>query len=233
MDRAAAAEHAACARPVGRELYDWILRRIWLLPFDADDIRRIGEQEYGRYLSFTSFEAARNRGLPVANARARRLPTMRRRRSQTSSTCARSCRAQECSRFRTYVGPYRRTLMPELHPGVLAVGRSRRLLSAPGNSSVKYAVPEDHPFADTYWEAVMRIDPSTNIFHDGIPGHHFQGVVSARHPVADPRASTSTASRAKAGPRTGRRLRCSSASTTSGRAAASCSTTSCDCARCA
>ena len=28
----------------------------------------------------------------------------------------------------------------------------------------------------------MRVDASTNIFHDGIPGHHFQGVVSARHP---------------------------------------------------
>ena len=28
----------------------------------------------------------------------------------------------------------------------------------------------------------MRIDPSTNIFHDGIPGHYFQGVVSSRHP---------------------------------------------------
>jgi len=28
----------------------------------------------------------------------------------------------------------------------------------------------------------MRVDASTNIFHDGIPGHHLQGVVSARHP---------------------------------------------------
>ena len=28
----------------------------------------------------------------------------------------------------------------------------------------------------------MRVDASTNIFHDGIPGHHFQGVVSARNP---------------------------------------------------
>lgn len=28
----------------------------------------------------------------------------------------------------------------------------------------------------------MRVDASTNIFHDGIPGHHFQGVVSGRHP---------------------------------------------------
>ena len=54
--------------------------------------------------------------------------------------------------------------------------------STPGNGVMKYSVPEDHPFTDTYWEAIMRIDASTNIFHDGIPGHHYQGVVSARHP---------------------------------------------------
>ncbi len=51
----------------------------------------------------------------------------------------------------------------------------------PGNGVVKYSVPEDHPYTQTYWESVMRVDPSTNIFHDGIPGHHMQGVVSARH----------------------------------------------------
>ena len=53
--------------------------------------------------------------------------------------------------------------------------------STPGNGVMKYSVPEDHPFTDTYWEAIMRVDASTNIFHDGIPGHHYQGVVSARH----------------------------------------------------
>ena len=168
------------AEPVGREIYDWILRRIWLLPFDADDIRRMGEQEYGRYLSFTSFEEARNRGLPEAA------------RVSTTAQYAAATQADEIKvrsflqskgvlTVPEYVGPYRRTLMPS-YIQAFSLWAGLAGYSGPGNSAVKYAVPEGHPFADTYWEAVMRIDPSTNIFHDGIPGHHFQGIVSARNP---------------------------------------------------
>lgn len=168
------------AQPIGRELYDWVLRRVWLLPFDADDIRRMGEQEYGRYLSFTAFEAARNRGLPAAT------------RVRTTADYAAATESDELKvrafllskdvlTVPDYVGPYRRTLMPN-YIQAFSLWAGLAGYSGPGNSAVKYAVPEDHPFANTYWEAVMRIDPSTNIFHDGIPGHHFQGVVSARHP---------------------------------------------------
>lgn len=168
------------AQPVGRELYDWILRRIWLLPFDADDIRRMGEQEYGRYLSFTSFEESRNRGLPPAS----RMPTTADYAAATQSDeqKVRSfLQSRDALTIPDFVGPYRRTLMPS-YIQAFSLWAGLAGYSGPGNSSVKYAVPEDHPFAGTYREAVMRIDPSTNIFHDGIPGHHFQGLVSARHP---------------------------------------------------
>jgi glucose/arabinose dehydrogenase len=168
------------AQPVGRELYDWILRRIWLLPFDAEDIRRMGEQEYGRYLSFTSFEESRNRGLPAATP----VRTTADYAAATQSD-EQKVRAFLLSRdaltIPDFVGPYRRTLMPT-YIQAFSLWAGLAGYSGPGNSSVKYAVPEDHPFAGTYWEGVMRIDPSTNIFHDGIPGHHFQGLVSARHP---------------------------------------------------
>ncbi len=168
------------AQPVGRELYDWILRRVWLLPFDADDIRLMGEQEYGRYLSFTSFEEARNRGLPPAT----RVPTTADYSAATESDEAKVrafLQKRDVLTLPDYVGPYRRTPMPT-YIQAFSLWAGLAGYSGPGNSSVKYAVPENHPFADTYWEAVMRIDPSTNIFHDGIPGHHFQGLVSARNP---------------------------------------------------
>jgi hypothetical protein len=168
------------AQPVGRALYDWLLRRVWLLPYDADEILQFGEQEYGRYLSFTAFEEARNRGLPVPQ------------RAATTAEYAAMTEADErkIRRFLVekdaltipeFVGPYRRTLMP---PYMVAFSLWAGLsgYSMPGNGAMKYSVPEDHPYVDTYWEAIMRVDASTNIFHDGIPGHHFQGVVSARHP---------------------------------------------------
>lgn len=168
------------AQPVGRALYDWLLRRVWLLPYDAGEILQFGEQEYGRYLSFTAFEEARNRGLPVP------------RRAATTAEYAAMTEADEkkIRRFLVdkdvltipeFVGPYRRTLMP---PYMVAFSLWAGLsgYSMPGNGAMKYSVPEDHPYVDTYWEAIMRVDASTNIFHDGIPGHHFQGVVSGRHP---------------------------------------------------
>jgi glucose/arabinose dehydrogenase len=167
------------AQPIGRDLYDWVLRRIWLLPFDATDIQRMGEQEYARYLSFTSFEEARNRGLPAAT-RVRTTADYAAA-TQSDEIKVRSfLRDKDLLTIPDFVGPYRRTLMPG-YIQAFPLWAGLASYDGPGNSETKYAVPENHPFANTYWEAVMRVDPSTNIFHDGIPGHHFQGVISARN----------------------------------------------------
>ena len=168
------------AQPVGRELYDWILRRIWLLPFDAEDILRLGEQEYARFLAFTSFEESRNRGLP-ALAGAMTTAEYARRTEEEAGAIRRFLQDKGALDIPDYVGPYRRTRMPDyIQAFSLWAGLSG--YSTPGNGVVKYSVPEDHPYTRTYWESIMRVDPSTNIFHDGIPGHHLQGIVSARHP---------------------------------------------------
>jgi len=168
------------AQPIGREMYDWILRRIWLLPYDAEDILRMGEQEYARLVSFSAFEAARNEGLP--------RPSM----AGTTDAYAAGTKTEakairlfledkQALTVPDFVGPYRRTTMPAyIQAFSLWAGLSGYRTADDG--AVKYSVPEDHPYTQTYWESIMRVDPSTNIFHDGIPGHHMQGVVSARHP---------------------------------------------------
>lgn len=167
------------ARPIGREMYDWILRRIWLLPFDAEDILRLGEQEYARFLAFTSFEESRNRDLP-ALAGAMTTAEYARRTEEEAAAIRRFLRDKGALDIPDYVGPYRRTQMPDyIQAFSLWAGLSG--YPTPGNGVVKYSVPEDHPYTQTYWESIMRVDPSTNIFHDGIPGHHLQGIVSARH----------------------------------------------------
>ena len=169
----------AGARPIGREMYDWILRRIWLLPFDAEDILRLGEQEYARFLAFTSFEESRNRDLP-ALAGAMTTAEYAQRTEEEAGAIRRFLEDKGALDIPDYVGPYRRTQMPDyIQAFSLWAGLSG--YSTPGNGVVKYSVPEDHPYTQTYWESIMRVDPSTNIFHDGIPGHHLQGIVSARH----------------------------------------------------
>ncbi|MDE0064466.1 MAG: DUF885 family protein [Gammaproteobacteria bacterium] len=167
------------ARPVGREMYDWILRRIWLLPFDAEDILRLGEQEYARFLAFTSFEESRNRDLP-ALAGATTTAVYAQRTEEEAGAIRRFLEEKGALDIPEYVGPYRRTQMPD-YIQAFSLWAALSGYSTPGNGVVKYSVPEDHPFTQTYWESIMRVDPSTNIFHDGIPGHHLQGIVSARH----------------------------------------------------
>ena len=167
------------ARPIGREMYDWILRRIWLLPFDAEDILRLGEQEYARFLAFTSFEESRNGGLP-ALAGATTTAEYARRTEEEAGAIRQFLQDKGALDIPDYVGPYRRTQMPD-YIQAFSLWAALSGYSTPGNGVVKYSVPEDHPYTRTYWESIMRVDPSTNIFHDGIPGHHLQGIVSARH----------------------------------------------------
>ena len=169
----------ARAQPIGRDMYDWILRRIWLLPYDATEILHIAEQEYARYLSFTSFEEARNRGLSTP-ARAKTTAEYAANTEADAERIRAFLSAKDVLTIPDYVGPYRRTLMPE-YLQAFSLWAALSDYSMPGNGVVKYSVPEDHPYTSTYWESVMRVDVSTNIFHDGIPGHHFQGVISARH----------------------------------------------------
>lgn len=168
------------AKTIGSEMYDWILRRIWLLPFTGDELLELARQEYARYLNFTELEEARNHGLPPAAPVATTADYIR----ATESDEKRIREFLEEKNVLTvpdFVGPYRRAEMPAYMTAIpLWAGLSG--YSLPDNGVAKYAVPEDHPYTRSYWEAVMRIDPSTNILHDGVPGHHFQGVISRRHP---------------------------------------------------
>jgi uncharacterized protein (DUF885 family) len=168
------------AEPIGREMYDWILRRIWLLPYDAEDILRMGEQEYARLVSFSSFEQARNEGLPGLEKAGTTAEYAARTEAEVA-VIREFLEEKQALTVPDYVGPYTRTLMPA-YVQAFSLWAGLSGYRTPDNGAVKYSVPEDHPYTRTYWESIMRVDPSTNIFHDGVPGHHMQGVVSARHP---------------------------------------------------
>ena len=49
---------------IGLEDYAWYLRHVRLMPYDVDDVRRIGERELARSLTFLKIEENRNRALP-------------------------------------------------------------------------------------------------------------------------------------------------------------------------
>lgn len=166
--------------PVGREMYDWLLHHVWLLPYDAGDILRLGEQEYARFQAWSAFEEVRNQGqLPLT--RAATTAEYARRTEEEEKAIRAFLQKTGVLTVPAGVGPYRRALMPPyLQAFTLWNGLSG--YGTPDRGAVKYAVPETDPYAETYWEAIMRTDPSTNIFHDGIPGHHFQGILARLNP---------------------------------------------------
>ncbi|MDH5309521.1 MAG: DUF885 domain-containing protein [Gammaproteobacteria bacterium] len=168
------------AEPIGGEMYDWLLQRVWLVPYDAEDILRFGEQEYARYLAFTEFEEARNLGLPMPESAAT-TDEYATRTAADERAIRRFLVKRDVLTIPEYVGDYRRELMP-LYIQAFPLWAGLSGYRTADDGAVKYSVPESHPYTQTYWESIMRTDPSTNIFHDGIPGHHFQGIVSHRNP---------------------------------------------------
>ena len=166
----------APAAPPGRALYDWLLRRVWLVSWNADEIRAFGQRELDRYLAATALEEARNAGLPPVAPAATTAAYIER--TAADERAVRGFLAsKDLLSVPSSVGAYRRAVMPAyLQAFSLLNGLSG--YSGGDGSATKYAVPEQHPYSGTYWEAIMRADPSTNIFHDGIPGHHFQGIAA-------------------------------------------------------
>ena len=49
---------------VGREQYNWYLKRVLLLPYDADQVAFIGTQELARDRALEAWEENRDRSLP-------------------------------------------------------------------------------------------------------------------------------------------------------------------------
>jgi uncharacterized protein (DUF885 family) len=173
-------ESTASGKPAGATLYEWLLRRVWLLPYDAGEILRMGQQEYARLQAFSAFEQVRNRGLPALEP-ARTTAEYARRTEVEERAIRAFLEKREALTIPAVVGPYRRTVMPD-YIQAFSLWNALSGYATPDGGEVKYSVPEAHPYVKTYWESIMRADPSTNIFHDGIPGHHFQGILAARNP---------------------------------------------------
>ena len=119
----------ARAQPIGRDMYDWILRRIWLLPYDATEILHIAEQEYARYLSFTSFEEARNRGLPTP-ARAKTTAEYAANTEADAERIRAFLSAKDVLTIPDYVRAVSTDPDARISSGVFAVGGVERLLDA-------------------------------------------------------------------------------------------------------
>lgn len=138
---------------VGRENYDWYLRRVALMPFDWDDVNRIGDRELHRSWAFLELERHRNRGLPVVDP----APTAEdyaRRIAEADEHVRRFLVERDILTVPDYVGEFGTNV-----PWIVRDGGRRN-----------------------FWEEVQYRDPLPDHVHAVIPGHRFDALLRNREP---------------------------------------------------
>ena len=140
---------------VGREKFDWYLKHVKLMPYDADQIVTLGKRELDRLWSVYALEQHRNRNLPTID-----LPT------SSEEYAARISSTDK--RIREFLVQNEIITIPEYINEL--------------STNVPWIVRPNGP---NFWEQVQFRDPTPDHLHAVIPGHRFDGEVEKNntHPI--------------------------------------------------
>ena len=136
---------------VGRENYDWYLKHVALMPFDWDDVNRIGDRELQRSWAFLGIERNRNRALPPLDP-ASSAEDYDRRIEEADEHIRRFLVDQEILTVPDDVGEFGTNV-----PWIVRDGGRRN-----------------------FWEEVQYRDPRPDHVHAVIPGHRFDALLRSR-----------------------------------------------------
>ena len=129
---------------LGRENYNWYLKHVALMPFDWDDVNRIGDRELHRSWAFLALEQNRNRNLPPLEP------------ASSAEDYARRIREAD-EHVRTFIVDMGILTIPDY------VGEF--------GHNVPWIVREGG--RRNFWEEVQYRDPLPDHVHAVIPGHRF------------------------------------------------------------
>ena len=136
---------------VGRENYDWYLRNVKLMPFDAVDCLRIGHRELYRSLAFLKFEENKNRNVPKLDP-------------APSDEDYKKRIGDADQHVRSFTREAGILTIPD---GVGELATGVPWLMRPSGKR-------------NFWEEVQYRDPRPDHVHAVIPGHRFDGWLAAR-----------------------------------------------------
>ena len=136
---------------VGREHYDWFLKHVALMPFDWDQVNRIGDRELHRSWAFLQLERNRNRHLPPLEP------------SPSAEEYLRRIREAD-AHIRSFL--IERDILTV--PGDLGEF----------GTNVPWIVREGG--RRNFWEEVQYRDPRPDHVHAVIPGHRFDAFLAGR-----------------------------------------------------
>lgn len=140
---------------VGRESFDWYLKHVKLMPYNANQIVTLGQRELDRLWSVYALEQHRNRDLPLIE-----LPTSSEQYAQRI--------AETDERIREFL----------VQQDIITIPDYIKEL----DTNVPWIVRSGGP---NFWEQVQYRNPTPDHLHAVIPGHRFDGVVERHntHPI--------------------------------------------------
>ncbi len=164
-------------KPMGEENYNYILKHIYLLPFDARQVEMLGQAELARYRGLESL--LKDPSLADPNpARGKNIPADQ----QAFLKAYESRQAEMISFLKTnrlltipdYIGPFTIRQLPEAFKPTSPGG----FMNPPGvydkDNSGFYFIPTYNPASKNFYIRAAIEDPRPILGHEGIPGHFLQ-----------------------------------------------------------
>ncbi len=164
-------------KPMGEENYNYILKNIYLLPLDANQVEMLGQAELARYRALESLLPDPLLADPNP-ARSKNIPP-----DQQAFLKAYESRQEEMINFLKtnklisvpdYMGPFYIRQLPEAFKPTSPGG----FMNPPGvydkDSSGFYFIPTYNPASKNFYIRAAIEDPRPILGHEGIPGHFLQ-----------------------------------------------------------
>jgi uncharacterized protein (DUF885 family) len=164
-------------KPMGEENYNYLLKNIYLLPLDAQQVEMLGQAELARYRALESLLDDPSLADPNP-ARSKNIPP-----DQDAFLKAYESRQSEMIEFlRTnklitlppYIGRFEIRQLPEAFKPTSPGG----FMNPPGvydkDSSGFYFIPTYNPASKNFYIRAAIEDPRPILGHEGIPGHFLQ-----------------------------------------------------------
>jgi uncharacterized protein (DUF885 family) len=166
---------------VGRENYEFFLRRVALLPYSPVQLLAISRQEWDRSVAFEQYEKQRNQTVPKLKIATSLTDEIAR--AKRDELAIREY-LEEKSILTVPAGIRHYTLlpMPDYINAIADFGETDDFTgpSRLSDNGVRWASPPSAQLG-YFWLATAK-DPRPDTVHEGVPGHYFQMCLSWLHP---------------------------------------------------
>lgn len=169
---------------VGRKQYDWFLRRVLLLPFDAGEVAAIGRHELARDRALEVWEAARDAQLaspspaPTFATKAEFLAYYER----SLSRLIAFINSHQIVTIPSYIGPFHIVEVPKALAATYPGGFMNPPSMLGSDPQGFYFVPDFSAANQSFFVQQARQSVLPLLGHEGIPGHFMQFTYAYHNP---------------------------------------------------